>query len=253
MRGVAAWLDPTSNGIWPPSVSVRATTRTGPDGDFELGGPVDPVRIETHREALPAMLGVRRVTFLRQVHGTVVHEEGASPTSALPVADASVTSVHGVALAILTADCLPILLFDRAGTRIAAAHAGWRGLAAGVLEETVTALDRPCAEIGAWLGPAIGQAAFEIGPEVRSELLDLTPGPLRAASASCFRSGRGDRWHADLSALATLRLRGMGVGDVRQSAEDAFSNAARYFSHRREGGQTGRQASLIWLSPPRHS
>ena len=253
MRGGAAWLDPTLNGSWPPSVCVRATTRNGPDGDFELGGPVDPARVDAHREALPAMLGVRRVTFLRQVHGTVVHEAGALPPPSLPVADASVTSVHGVALAVLTADCLPVLLFDRAGTRIAAAHAGWRGLAAGVLEETVTALARPCGEISAWLGPAIGQAAFEIGPEVRSELLDLTPEPLRAASAACFRIGRGDRWHADLSALATLRLRGMGVGEVLQSAEDVYSDAARYFSHRRERGQTGRQASLIWLSQPRRS
>ena len=248
MRRDASWLDPTQTDVWPAAVNIRATTRIGPEGDFELGGPIDADRVEAHRAALPGLLGVRRVEFLRQVHGTVVYEAGEHPPAALPEADASVTGARGVALAILTADCLPVLLCDRAGTRIAAAHAGWRGLAAGVLEATVMALDLPRSEVIAWLGPSIGEAAFEIGPEVRSELLDRTPALLRAASTACIRGGRGDRWHADLAALARLRLRGTGVGEVRGSVEDVYADPTRYFSHRRDGGRTGRQASVIWLS-----
>lgn len=249
MKRARDWLDPTRTGDWPRTVGACATTRVGPDGDFELGGPVDPARIEANRAALPSMLDVGRVAFLEQVHGTAVHCAAAKSPEALPQADASVTSEPGVALAILTADCLPVLFCDRAGTRIAAAHAGWRGLACGVLEAALAALDVPAHEVLAWLGPVIGQSAFEVGPEVRGELLDCTPAPLRAESALRIRPGKRDRWHADLAALAKVRLRGAGVGDVWGSGEDVYADPARFFSHRRDQGRTGRQASLIWLSP----
>ena len=141
----------------------------------------------------------------------------------------------------LTADCLPVLLRDRSATRVAVAHAGWRGLAAGVLEATVAALGVPGPELIAWLGPAIGQAAFEVGPEVRAAFVARDP-----HAQAAFRPGRADRWHADLALLARQRLADAGVAAVYGGDLCTFSDRERFFSHRRDG-TSGRMASLIWL------
>ena len=142
-----------------------------------------------------------------------------------------------------TADCLPVLLCDRAGTVVAAAHAGWRGLARGVLAATVNAMDCPPANLMAWLGPAIGPDAFEIGPEVRVEFLDRDAG-----SADCFRAGAGDRWMADIYALARRQLAALGVTAVYGGDRCTVSEPEWFFSYRRDGRHSGRMATLIGLS-----
>jgi polyphenol oxidase len=148
-----------------------------------------------------------------------------------------------VVCAVLTADCLPVLLCDRAGTRVAALHAGWRGLAAGVLEAGVDALGVAPAGLLAWLGPAIGPEVFEVGGEVRDVFLAADP-----AAAAAFRPSSDGRWLADLYRLARLRLAAHGVSAVYGGGLCTFSDAGRFYSYRRER-ETGRMASLIWLEP----
>lgn len=251
----AGWIDPFEAGGWPSTVHGCATTRDGASGfGFDLGGISPSSVIEEHRAALPGWLGVERVQFLRQVHGTDVVEITAKEPSTVLEADAAVTRSAGVALAILTADCLPVLLADRAGRCVAAAHAGWRGLAAGVLERTVEAMALPASEVLAWLGPAIGQDAFEVGPEVRRAILEAPSG--RAGPAVLereLRRGRDDRWHVDLAGVAAARLRAWGVERIVRSGIDSWADSTRFFSHRRDEGRSGRQATLVWLSPRRRS
>ncbi|MEE4299807.1 MAG: peptidoglycan editing factor PgeF [Pseudomonadales bacterium] len=251
----AGWIDPFANGGWPSSVRGCATTRDGASGfGFDLGGVSAAAVIADHRAALPAWLGVERVQFLRQVHGAEVVEIGAEEGPTVPEADAAVTRSAGVALAILAADCLPVLFADREGTCIAAAHAGWRGLVAGVLERTLEAMGLAPSEVLVWLGPAIGQDAFEVGPEVRAAILDSATGSAEpAALERALRRGRDDRWHVDLPGVAAARLRARGVGRVEHSGIDSWADAGRFFSHRRDQGNSGRQATLVWLSPRRRS
>ena len=154
-------------------------------------------------------------------------------------ADACVVRGNGVAAVVLTADCLPLLL--AAGDRVAAVHAGWRGLADGVIEAAVRALGAPPGEVHAWLGPAIGQRAFEVGPEVRATFVGADP-----AAAACFVPGRDDRWHADLYALARLRLRKLGVQCISGGSWCTFDDPAQFHSYRRDGARSGRMATLIW-------
>jgi YfiH family protein len=142
----------------------------------------------------------------------------------------------------MTADCLPVLLCDRKGGTVAAAHAGWRGLAAGVLERAVEALGVSPGQVLAWLGPAIGPDAFEVGPEVRRQFLSADPG-----AESAFHTGSGDRWWADLYRLARRRLERVGVAAVFGGEYCTYSDPDRFFSFRRDG-TTGRMASLIWLA-----
>ena len=158
-----------------------------------------------------------------------------------PIADGSITRRPGQVCAILTADCLPILLASETGAGVAAAHAGWRGLAAGVIEATVRALALPPDSLLAWLGPAIGPAHFEIGAEVREELLRADP----QGEASFVRNARG-RYMADLAALARRRLERTGITRIYGSGVCTYAASEHYFSHRRDG-RTGRQATLIWL------
>lgn len=181
--------------------------------------------------------------WLRQVHGTTVAELDAT-SAGMPEADAAWTRAPGVVCAVLTADCLPVVLGDPDGGAVAVAHAGWRGLAAGVLEAAVGALPVPAGRLRAWLGPAIGPRAFEVGPEVRAAFAEGDPG-----AAAAFRRGAGDRWHADLHALARRRLRALGVTRVHGDSHCTYSDAARFFSHRRDGPDTGRMATLAWLAP----
>jgi YfiH family protein len=249
-------LDPAAEGPWPEGVCGRATTRqggvsTGPFASLNLAtsgeaGDDDPATVAENRARLTRALGVDAVCWLRQVHGTAVHVVASppEPDAPAPVADAAVTRLAGVAVAVLTADCLPVLLAAEDGSVVGAAHAGWRGLAAGVLEATVTAMAVPPGTLRAWLGPAIGPEAFEVGPEVRAAFLAADP-----AAACAFRPGRGDRWHGDLWALARQRLAAAGVRAVAGGGICVHGAPERFYSFRRDGGRTGRQATLAWLSP----
>ena len=176
------------------------------------------------------------------MHGDrCVELDGDEPPDSIE-ADAAWTARAGIVCAVLTADCLPIVVADRHGRGVGVAHAGWRGFAGGVIEALVTAIPIPPADLVAWLGPAIGPAAFEIGPEVRDALMEADPG-----AASAFHPGTGDRWHADLYELARRRLHALGVQSVEGGGFCTYSDPERFFSHRRASGPTGRMATLAWL------
>ncbi|HKU86336.1 MAG TPA: peptidoglycan editing factor PgeF [Casimicrobiaceae bacterium] len=180
--------------------------------------------------------------WLDQVHGTEVVDVDADATHgrALPRADAAVTRAPGVVLAVRVADCLPVFLCDRAGTAIGVAHAGWRGLAAGVIENTVAAMACEPAGITAWLGPAIGPSAFEVGPDVRDAFVATDD-----AAARAFVPVRTGKWLADLHALACQRLARAGVEQISAMRACTFSEAQRFFSYRRDGA-TGRMGAFVW-------
>jgi YfiH family protein len=178
--------------------------------------------------------------WLTQVHGTrVVDAAALAPGTE---ADASYTSAPGRVCAILVADCLPVLFTDRQGTRVAAAHAGWRGLAGGVLEATLAASGLVPADTLAWIGPAIGPSRFEVGDEVREAFI-ADAGPEVVA---CFGSHAPGKWLADLPALARLRLVAQGVASIHASDACTASDGRRFYSYRRDG-VTGRMAALIWI------
>ncbi|MEX0900987.1 MAG: peptidoglycan editing factor PgeF [Gammaproteobacteria bacterium] len=176
--------------------------------------------------------------WLEQVHGVTVVAPVAGQAGL--IADAAVTTERGVVLAVRTADCVPVLLCARDGSVVGAAHAGWRGLAAGVLEATVAAMSRKPGAIIAWFGAHISQSAFEVGPEVRQAFVDVDT---RAAAA--FRRGRDDRWYADLSLLARQRLARVGVDEVFGAGLCTVAEPALFYSYRR-ARENGRMASLIW-------
>lgn len=239
---------------WPAPANVLAmsTTRQGgcsaaPFDSFNLAHHVgdSDVAVAANRSALGSALppGVA-IQWLTQVHGTRVVE--ASPGTACPQADASWAGEGNVACAVLTADCLPVLFCSLTGHRVAAAHAGWRGLLGGVLEATVAALGVSPDQVLAWLGPAIGPQAFEVGPEVRDRYLDAAADG--APVAACFHpsAARSGHYLADLYALARLRLRAAGVTAVFGGGWCTLRDSARFYSYRRDG-PTGRMASLILL------
>ena len=213
----------------------------------------DLAHVQSNRQALTAALGVRPV-FLQQVHGTHALELHAdTPDGA--VADACFTFEPGVACTIMVADCLPVLMWDVGGQWVAAAHAGWRGLAGeggtGVLEALwakLVARGAVAARTQVWLGPCIGPSVFEVGPEVPEAF-----GAHQPAVAAAFRAGQGDRWLADLSALARWRLQCLGLTDIKGNDGATpwctVSNPGLFFSHRRDAarlGSTGRMAACIW-------
>jgi YfiH family protein len=237
------------NASWPAPDNVHALTTTrrggvsgGPYASLNLGNHVGDAieHVSANRACLAEALGLGAPPlWLRQVHGTRVVrvEHGAEGAEA----DGSMATEPGQVCAVLTADCLPILLCDRAGTRVAALHAGWRGLAAGIVEAGVRAMG-PGAELLAWLGPGIGQAAYEVGDEVREVFVDAD----RGAAAAFAPSPRG-RWMADMYALARARLCATGITAVYGGEYCTASQADLFFSYRRDG-TTGRMASLIWLA-----
>lgn len=234
----------------PPRVRAAVTTRLGgvsqpPYDSLNLGDHVgdDPVAVASNRRRLGTLIPdlPAEPLWLNQVHGTRCLN--ADSAQAGTEADAAVTEKPGVVCAVLTADCLPVLLCDRAGSVVGVAHAGWRGLLAGVIESTVTAMHRPGAELLAWLGPAIGPAAFEVGEEVRAAFLVRDP---RAATS--FRAGAEGKWLCDLYALARQRLAALEVTAVSGGGSCTHEDARRFYSFRRDG-VTGRMASLIWLAP----
>jgi YfiH family protein len=177
-------------------------------------------------------------TWLTQVHGISVADLDAD--GRYGSADAAITAQVGKVCAILTADCLPIVFTTDSGDRVAAAHAGWRGLAAGVIGATVRALGAPSEHLLAWLGPAIGPNHFEVGEEVREAMLKADSG-----ASEAFKLGTRGRFMADLSLLARRQLKNLGVERVFGGGECTYAHPERYFSHRRDG-VTGRQATLIW-------
>jgi YfiH family protein len=237
------WLKPD----WPAPSRVKAcvTTRDGgfslpPFEGLNLGSHVgdDPLAVERNRQVLTSTLACRPA-WLSQVHG--VHVVQADP-GRVDEADASWTAEPGVASAVLTADCLPALFCDRAGSKVAAAHAGWRGLANGVLEATLDALALPAEEVLVWLGPAIGPAAFEVGPEVREAFVASHP-----EAGQAFRPSVNEgKYMADIYQLARIRLAARGIYAVYGGGFCTVSDP-RFYSYRR-ASRTGRFASLVWLA-----
>lgn len=236
---------------WPAPPGVRAGQSLRAGG--VSAAPFDALNLATHVGDDPQAVAANRRRFceilqldrepqwLRQVHGRDAVRLPAP--DAEPQADAAWTTQPGVACAVLTADCLPVLLSAVDGSVVGAAHAGWRGLADGVLEATLDAMATPPARLQAWLGAAIGPAAFEVGPEVRARFVDDDP-----ALAACFAQGAGDRWFADLYALARARLRRAGVAAIYGGGRCTFRESAAYFSYRRDA-RCGRMASAIWIDP----
>ena len=233
----------------PPNVHALFTTRNGGFSaglcsSMNLGNPRfdEPGAVARNRDLLREVCGVDPL-YLSQTHGIGV--VAADHASLLAEGDAAIATQIGRAATVRVADCLPALFCDRAGTRVAAAHAGWRGLCAGVLEATVSALQAPPAEIVAWLGPAIGAEVFEVGDEVRDAFLEREPG---AGVAFVAYPGRPGKWLADLYTLARIRLRAAGVVDVHGGGFCTLTDPTRFFSYRRDR-TTGRMAALIWLAP----
>jgi YfiH family protein len=186
--------------------------------------------------------------WLTQIHGTKVFDAdraALSGSSVAPEADAAITRRSGNVLAVLVADCMPILLCRRDGAGVAIAHAGWRGLATGVVEASVDALGAGGEQLLAWLGPAIGASHFEVGDEVRAAFLSHD----ERASAAFTRNARG-RWQCDLYQLARQRLQALGVGAIHGERRCTYRERESFFSYRRDG-RTGRFAALIWMDPGR--
>ena len=242
----------------PPSVHAFFTTRNGGASigrstSLDLGGG-ELTAIAAHSDSSLAENRRRVQAFLpstplwlEQVHGTDVADvdlTGATNADRRPRADAAVTRRARVVLSVRVADCLPVLLSDREGSIVAAAHAGWRGLCAGILENTVATMGRPAADLVAWLGPAIGQRAFEVGSEVRDAFCSSD-----AADADAFIPGAPGKWHADLALLARRRLARMGFTDVTTDGHCTWSEPQRFFSFRRDGTH-GRMAAFIWRDGP---
>lgn len=238
------WIVPD----WPAAARVKAlitTRRGGVSGgayaSMNLGDAVgdDEANVAENRSRLQSRLP-SAPKWLRQVHGNRV--AGASEIIQPPEADASFTTDANVVCTIMVADCLPVLLCDRAGSVVAAAHAGWRGLSAGVIENTVNTMRRPGAELMAYLGPAIGPTAFEVGADVHAAFVSHDP---RAQQA--FRKHGNDKWLADLYCLARQRLQHAGVTAVYGGSHCTYTDPKRFFSYRRDG-VSGRMAALIWLA-----
>lgn len=236
------WIVPD----WPAPANIRAviTTRAGgvsrgPFASFNLGFRTgdDPQAVAGNRARLRHELP-QEPKWLRQVHGSGVADADAA--TGAPEADASVARTPGTVCVVMIADCVPVLLTDRAGSAVAMAHAGWRGLAAGVIETTLGALALDPAELLAYLGPGIGARAFEVGADVRDAFLMRDP-----QAEAAFAPHAPGKWLADLFLLARQRLQRAGVRSIHGGGLCTYSDAARFFSYRRER-TTGRMAALIW-------
>ncbi|MGA7750215.1 MAG: peptidoglycan editing factor PgeF [Gallionella sp.] len=260
---------------WPAPKNVRAlqTTRLGgissaPYNSLNLGDHVGdaPLSVARNRMLLNILLPSEPV-WLEQVHG--IRVANADMAGCLPQADACIARHRDAVCVVMTADCLPLLLCDPQGSVVGAAHAGWKGLAAGVVEATVQAMDVAPQNLMAWLGPAISQPAFEVGAEVRDTFVDadpqaaaaFTPSPLkgeggvtndlavvvgqpRQMAGSSIREGK--KWSADLYALTRLRLNALGITRIYGGGYCTYRERERFFSYRRDG-VTGRMGTFIWL------
>ena len=239
----AAWVVPD----WPAPRHVRAfsTTRAGGVSEGEYGsmnlgmksGDLEE-RVERNRAIVRSHLP-SPPRWLVQVHGVTVADLDTPGDT--PAADAAVTAARGRVAVVQTADCMPLLLCDAAGTRVAAVHAGWRGMAAGVVEKAVQALGAPPAQVIAWMGPTIGPAAFEVGPEVRLAFLAADPG-----ADGAFAAHTPGKFMADLYALARRRLARAGVREIHGGGFCTYRDEARFFSYRRIQ-KSGRMGAFIWI------
>ncbi|MDE2069855.1 MAG: peptidoglycan editing factor PgeF [Gammaproteobacteria bacterium] len=248
------WIAPD----WPAPANVRAVSTTrnggvsrGSYASFNLGAHVgdDPRAVAENRLQLRTELRLpREPHWLAQVHGASVttledsvSQQADDGSGKSPTGDGAVTRTPGQACVVMTADCLPVLLCDRTGKTVAAAHGGWRGLAAGILENTFAAMRVPPAEVLAWLGPAIGPEAYEVGDEVRAALIKD-----HAEADQAFEPWAAGKWLCDLYQIASQRLRRAGVTHIYGGGFCTYSDRERFFSYRRDG-ECGRMASLIWL------
>jgi YfiH family protein len=242
----------------PPEVHAAFTLRSGgvsaaPFDSLNLGAHVgdEAAGVVENRRRVRARLSLpEEPSWIEQVHGVEVVDLRAAapaaraqrhtPAAGMPTADAAVSRRAGRVCAVQVADCLPVLLATRDGSAVAAVHAGWRGLAAGVLEATVKRLAAEPADLLAWLGPAIGAAHFEVGTEVRDAFLAQDAG-----AADAFAANARGRWQCDLAGLARRRLSALGIGAVFGGNWCTYADASRFFSYRRDG-RCGRMAALIW-------
>jgi YfiH family protein len=232
---------------WPAPANVLALQTNRDEGcslspydSFNLGSHVgdNPMHVAQNRQMLSAFLPSEPV-WLNQVHGINVVD--AANTDCLPDADASFTTRNNVVCVTMTADCLPILICDNAGTLVASIHAGWRSLCDGVIEATIAKLPAKPADLMAWLGPAIGPNAFEVGVEVREQFI------AKDAKAELAFKKHGDKYLADIYQIATQRLNSLGVTQIYGGGRCTFTEKENFFSFRRDGA-TGRMATIVWLS-----
>jgi YfiH family protein len=235
---------------WPAPSYVKACTtlRTGgvsqpPFDQFNLAEHVgdNPEHVKANRELLKKNLNLpNEPVWINQTHSSIIVE--ALPKSAETVADASFSSSKNQICVILTADCLPILICHRSGSHVAAVHAGWRGLANGIIENTLDTLRLPNDELLVWLGPAISPANYEVGEEVRTQFVIHNP-----EATYAFLPSPNKRWLANLYALARIRLLKLGVTSIYGGDYCTYADPTRFYSYRRDGNKTGRMASLIWI------
>lgn len=234
----------------PPGVRAAFTTRVGgvsapPCDSFNLAAHVGdaPADVAANRAALRTVLALpAEPVWLTQVHGAAVLDLDAPArgTASPATADSAICRTSQRVCVVMVADCLPVLFASRDGSRVAAAHAGWRGLAGGVLEATVAALGVAGQDLVAWLGPAISAPNFEVGEEVRAAFVDRDTG-----AAALFASNAHGRWQADLAGLARRRLAALGISEFAGGSWCTFADRERFFSYRRDG-KGGRMAALIW-------
>ena len=240
---------------WPRPANVKAaiTTRQGghsegcwQSANFGLNSGDDLTAVARNRQQLQHQLGLPQCPqWLRQVHGIDVVEANSGMVE--PQADGVISRQPGIAAVVLTADCLPVLLCDRAGTVVVAVHAGWRGLAAGIIRTCVASMGVEADNLMAYLGPAISQPHFEVGPEVKTQFVGSAMGVVHQKEIdACFAAGKGDRLQADIYQLARAELTALGIADIYGGDYCTFSQEELFYSYRRDG-VTGRMASLIWL------
>ncbi len=253
MRSPSA-LAPIVGTPW-KGVRYGCTTRDGgvskgPWASLNLGLNTqdDPQDVAENRRLLAQSLPSEPL-WLKQVHGIEIVDADAVPASASspPVADASVTTTPGRVLAILTADCAPVVIADLDGKAVGVAHAGWRGLAAGVLDSLMVALNARCRDARgwrAWIGPCIGPANFEVGEDVHRAFVQPDP----SASVHFSMGRQAGKWQADLAGLVAHRLAQLGIADVERNDSCTFEQASRLYSYRRSP-VTGRMATIAWLQP----
>lgn len=239
------WLRPQL-GLLNDRVAAFTTTRAGgcslpPYDQFNLALHVgdDPQLVLDNRHLLSEVTGISRIQWLEQVHGNAVLKAEGATLSSVPTADASWTDIRGLGLAILTADCLPVVFAAADGSAVGVAHAGWRGLLSGVLEQLLIAMPGSASEYAAWIGPAISQSAYEVGEEVAAQVRQRSRGSI------LIPGRKAGKYQLDLPGLASAMMKDLGVSEVRSCGVCAAGDA-RTYSYRRDG-VTGRMATVAWL------